>query len=760
MMSVRTSESVTENIFRDFHRDTPFIEKSAISDSYGFVSKRGTGARGYPDFLREEEDFVIIVEAKALKQSEAEEEVCMYMDENNIEKDIVGIAVSGQNLNQIKVTYFYKLSDSDEIEKMEVKDRLLPIDGIKRTLDHKKRGETVTEEELILTLKNLNQRFQDDKPVRSTDRSLFFSGLMIALTNSNFRNTYKNIQAPTKRELAQTQAVVTESHYLSEAIITAIDNQLSSRVNNLSKVFNWADQFSFIKNINYSLDDFKDVIQTIEDKIYIPFSNEEKQDILGKAYKIFLSRAGRAEDKNIILTPDHIKKLMVKLARLSVNDVVIDTCMGSGGFLMESMEVMTSLAQDDFEKIEHIRQNQLIGMEIDHVLFALACSNMFLHGDGRSNLLYRNSLLYKEDGNLVNSDDQELMEFIKELAPTKSIINPPYEADSPIHFTLQAIDYIEDNGKLVIIMPTPTLTKHKDDGLTAELLSKAKLDYVIKMPYALFNEQGRTVNTSIFGFTKTPHNVNDEVLFYNLKDDGFESVQHKGRLDVRNRWNDIENQLLDCINNSREIDGVSVKKKIYKQEDDGSYTLIPSGIAIDINLENMVKMKDIFKFDDGLLKKDKLQSTKNDPDGEYDFITASDEWKKHSTYTNDGEALVYAIQAGGSLGKSQYVNGKFIPSNLCLVLTANDDSGLEVNLEFYNIYLNTIREQITDDLADGTSKLTLKEDDLKEYYIEYFPIEIQNRFVEEHVEPYKAKIRELHQMENDLINAMDSIVED
>ena len=758
-MAVRTSETVTENIFRDFYRDTPFIEKSAINNSYGFVSKRGTGAKGYPDFLKEEEDFVIIVEAKPLKQSEAEAEICMYMEENNIEKDIVGIAVSGQNLNQIKVTYFYKLADSAEIRKIEIKDRLLPIEGIKRALDHKKRGETVTEDELIVIIKALNQRFQDEKRVRNTDRSLFFSGLMIALTSSNFRNTYKNIQAPTKRELAQTQAVVTESHYLTEAIVTAIDTQLSSRVNNLSKVFNWADQFSFIRNIDYALDDFKSIIQTIEDKIYIPFSNEEKQDILGKAYKIFLSRAGKAEDKNIILTPDHIKKLMIKLARLSVDDVVIDTCMGSGGFLMESMEVMTSLAKDDFEKIENIRKNQLIGMEIDHVLFALACSNMFLHGDGRSNLLYRSSLLYKENGNLVNSDDQELMSFIKELAPTKCIINPPYESDNPIQFTLQAIDYIEDNGKLVIIMPTPTLTKHKDDGLTFALLSKAKLDYVIKMPYNLFNEQGRTVNTSIFGFTKMQHDVNDEVLFYNLKDDGFESVQHKGRQDVRNRWDDIENQLLDCINNSHEIDGVSVKKKIYKKEEDDRYTLVPSGISAHSNLENMVKMKEIFKFDDGILKKDKLQSTKNDPDGEYDLITASSEWKKHSSYTNDGEALVYAIQAGGSLGKSQYVNGKFIPSNLCVVLTANDDSDLEINLEFYNIYLNTIREQITDDLADGTSKLTIKDSDLKEYYVEYFPLEEQNRFIEEHIEPFKRKLQELKQMKTDLINSMDSIID-
>jgi len=455
-MSKKASETITENIFRSFYKKTSlFTEKSAIDNRYGFVSKKGTGQKGYPDFFRDEDDFSIIVEAKALKHSEAEKEVILYMNENNITKDIIGIAISGQNLNQIKVTYFYKLSSSNQINKIELKDRLLLVNELKKLLEYKKHGETVTEEELLATIKSLNKRFHEDKVVRNTDRSLFFSGLMIALTNVNFRNTYQNIQAPSREEIAKTSAVVIESINLTSAIVKAIDTQLSSRINNLSKVFNWADQFSFIKNIDYSLSDFIEIIKIIEEKIYIPFSNEEKQDILGKAYKIFLSRSGKAEDKNIILTPDHIKKLMVKLARLNVDDVVIDTCTGSGGFLMESMEVMTLLAKDDFAKIENIKRKQLVGMEIDAVLFSLACSNMFLHGDGRSNLLYRNSLLYKEDNKYVNSDDEALMNFIKELAPTKCIINPPYEADDPIRFTLQAIDYIESNGKLIVIMPTP-----------------------------------------------------------------------------------------------------------------------------------------------------------------------------------------------------------------------------------------------------------------------------------------------------------------
>ncbi len=107
------------------------------------------------------------------------------------------------------------------------------------------------------------------------------------------------------------------------------------------------------------------------------------------------------------------------------------------------------------------------------------------------------------------------------------------------------------------------MTKNANSGgLTEELLKTAKLDFVIRMPKELFNEQKRTVNSSIFGFTKTSHHEDDEVLFFNMSDDGLVSVQHKGRVDIHNRWNDIENTVIEAINNSKEIEG-SVKRRKY-----------------------------------------------------------------------------------------------------------------------------------------------------------------------------------------------------
>lgn len=747
MAKTKASETVTENIFRNFHGSNTFIEKSAIPKEYGFVSKKKSGNDGYPDFFKDENCFCIIVEAKAEKHKDAKKEVQFYMLNNTINKDSIGIAVSGQSERDLMVTYYLCIKGSNDCSEISDCNELLSISDIEKLYNKAKFKEITTEEHLSKTLNSLNKQFQDEDIVRDTERSLFFSGVMIALKDSTFRSTYKTIHAPSKEEASASRTKLLEAHLLNESIVNAITRQLDSKINNLSKEYNWKDKFTFIKTIDYSLVKYKKLIETIENNIFAPFENEEKQDILGRAYKIFLSKAGKVDNKNIILTPDHIKSLMVKLARLTKKDVVLDTCMGSGGFLMESMETMIKLADTPAE-IEHIKEHQLIGFEIDSVLFALACSNMFLHGDGRTNLIYRSSILNDRHENIVNGGDKELWNEIKKYKPTKVIINPPYENNKPILFVDHAIDYLEDNGRLVIIMPTPTLTQNQG-GMTEKILKKAKLDFVIKMPEKLFTEQKRTVNTSVFGFTKTPQQQDDTVLFYDLSDDGFVSIQHKGRVDKNNVWSDMEKAVVDAITSLTEEEGVSEKRKIYRNG-----ILNCAGIKDTKNSNfEMVKISELFNC----TEKGSLASEKADEDGEYDFVTASSEWKKHSTYDHECEAIILAVAASGSLGRAHYVNGKFIASNLCLVITPRKNSKYKVNMKFYAYFFNSIRERLRNDLADGTSKLTIKPQDLANYYIEYIPIEQQNKFCNDNIEAYEKLQEQLKKAEINLEKSISNI---
>ncbi|GHV70497.1 hypothetical protein AGMMS49928_18520 [Spirochaetia bacterium] len=86
------------------------------------------------------------------------------------------------------------------------------------------------------------------------------------------------------------------------------------------------------------------------------------------------------------------------------------------------------------------------------------------------------------------------------------------------------------------------------------------------------------------------------------------------------------------------------------------------------------------------LEKGLLQSTKCTP-GEFTFITASNDWKTHTEYTHDCEALIYAVAASGSLGRCHYFKGKFISSDLCFILQAKDKRNIQLITNFTKIFL-------------------------------------------------------------------------
>lgn len=142
---------------------------------------------------------------------------------------------------------------------------------------------------------------------------------------------------------------------------------------------------------------------------------------------------------------------------------------------------------------------------------------------------------------------------------------------------------------------------------------------------------------------------------------------------------------------------------------------------------SLLRIDEIFNFEKGI-----LQSSKCVP-GEYDFITASSDWKTHNDYTHDCEALVFAAAASGSLGRTHYVNGKFISSDLCFIITPKDQENLPVDLKFYHILFNELKDEIVRNTKAGTSKEAIGLGVFGKYQLPYFDIEtqteIKNRFV-------------------------------
>lgn len=133
-------------------------------------------------------------------------------------------------------------------------------------------------------------------------------------------------------------------------------------------------------------------------------------------------------------------------------------------------------------------------------------------------------------------------------------------------------------------------------------------------------------------------------------------------------------------------------------------------------------IKQLFDFEKGI-----LQSSKCIP-GKYDFVTAADGWKTHNEFTHNCEALIFAAAASGSLGRIHYINGKFISSDLCFILTPKKDK--EIDMRFYYRVFHFIKEDIVRKTATGTSKLAINKGNFGDYKLPYFDIIHQRLFSE------------------------------
>ncbi len=143
---------------------------------------------------------------------------------------------------------------------------------------------------------------------------------------------------------------------------------------------------------------------------------------------------------------------------------------------------------------------------------------------------------------------------------------------------------------------------------------------------------------------------------------------------------------------------------------------------------SMYRIDKLFNFEKGTLQSSKCEA------GKYNFITAAAEWKTHKEFSYDCEALVFAAAASGSLGRTHYVNGKFISSDLCFIITPKDPKNFPIDLKFYHIIFNEFKKDIVKNTKAGTSKEAIGLTAFGRYELPYFDIErqikIKNKFVD------------------------------
>ena len=280
-----------------------------------------------------------------------------------------------------------------------------------------------------------------------------------------------------------------------------------------------------------AINDFIDDVCTISDCVN---SNEWRgEDVMGIFFNEF-NRYKKKSEAGQVFTPEHITSFMYRLIGVTQNDYLGDFTCGSGAFLVKGMSnMMREAGGYDTNKAKEIRKSHLFGIEFDKEIYALACANMLIHKDGKTNL----------DQNDMRTDSA--CEWIRSKPITKVLMNPPYENKYGCMTIVEnVLDSVKAGTDCAFILPDKKLEKASKTQIK-RILENHTLTKIIKLPEPLFFGVG--VTTSIFVFKTGEAQGDKNIIGYYIEDDGLETVKNEGRQDIKHKWSKIEDYWISAI---------------------------------------------------------------------------------------------------------------------------------------------------------------------------------------------------------------------
>lgn len=522
-----------------------------VDEALKTASKKGTGNVGYPEYVGAVKDFLLVIEDKSdlskhVKYNE-KELICTetksvtdyavngayfygkHLINNTHYRKIIAFGVSG-NEKHHKITPLF-INEREYCKVMPDVESfyIFNEENIEEYYTREVLGENTDLQkettEILKFAKNLHEDLRNYGNLQDTQKPLVVSGILLAL---------REIE---KGSFNLDQLNGDDIDTDGNKIYAAIDKNLQrSNVSPTVKKDKLLTQFAVIKDTKILNEKNKTLGKTplkyyaeqIYDNIYKTIKyTKTAEDYLGRFYGEFMSYSGGdGQTLGIILTPKHITQLFCDLIDLKPEDVVLDPCCGTAGFLIAAMHNMLKKAKDENQK-ENIRKNQLHGIELQPYMFTIATSNMIIRGDGKSNLV---------DEDFLRCKDSELQ--LK--GATVGMMNPPYSQGSKANPTLYEISFVEhlldslaEDGKAIVIIPQSSLTgKTKDEQNYKEsILKHHTLEGVITLSGDTFYGVGTNPCIAIFT-THKPHPANKECKFIDFKDDGFKVAPHIGLVET------------------------------------------------------------------------------------------------------------------------------------------------------------------------------------------------------------------------------------
>ena len=360
-----------------------------------------------------------------------------------------------------------------------------------------------------------------------------------------------------------------------------------------------------------AIDNFIQWVSEISDCVNSDYWNGE--DVMGIFFNEF-NRYKKKSESGQVFTPDHITSFMYRLIDVSQNDRVLDAACGSGAFLVKAMcNMIKESGGINTQKAATIKDVQLYGIEFDREIFALACANMLIHKDGKTNLEqldtrsaeacdWIRSKSYKTDKKGKFEKDSNGDYILTSSPITKVLMNPPFESKyGCLTIVDNVLKCVPRNTLCAFILPDKKLEK---DPKGKKLLVHSTLLKIIKLPEKVFSEG---VTTSVFIFQAGVPHGNKDIFGCYIAEDGLETVKNQGRQDVRGRWQAIEDEWVEIIrkqSGNNTVQWIKPKEHLSYQMPEKPFEIFEEDFTKTIMDYLMFKENlDVKSFNESLVKK-------------------------------------------------------------------------------------------------------------------------------------------------------------
>ena len=308
----------------------------------------------------------------------------------------------------------------------------------------------------------------------------------------------------------------------SDLIIRTLENTLKTE--NINKVVDGETQL-------------KRIFTKVVDELGIYYKIGLTTDFTGKLFNEMYRWLGFTQDvaNDVVLTPSYVSTLLARLARVNRDSYVWDFATGSAGLLVAAMNEMLNDARNNIKsphdlaiKEAKIKAEQLLGIEMLSSVYMLAILNMILMGDGSSNILNQDSMIFEGEYGFGKTGAFPADAFV---------LNPPYSAyGNGMNFVEKALGMMNKGYAAILIQGSAGTGRASE--INKRILKKHTLIASIKMPIDLFIGKA-SVQTYVYVFkVNEAHDKEEMVKFINFSNDGY---TRSGRRNASNNLKDTGN---------------------------------------------------------------------------------------------------------------------------------------------------------------------------------------------------------------------------